>query len=316
MRSSSTLRRRRSSAPGTTGSPPRRTSPARDVGARPRAPRSRRRRGGQRRGVPGHPARLSRYSYLVSLLPEQIVRDLELDVELALAADGVVHPRRPRREAPAACSSSTRRASATRESFRDADRRRTRSTTPGAPSTPTWRDSPRRSRRRCSSRCRARVRSGAQVDPAIWRDVVATPLGEVIERRFADDTVRGVVATDALIGTFAVAARPVAGPEPLLPLPPDRQRHRRVAGAGRRHGRGHRRAGRGAPSTRAPRSSPAPASARSGPSDDGAEVTWHDGAPAAHRAGTARAGQRRAVGAADPARASRTTRDQARRARS
>jgi phytoene dehydrogenase-like protein len=29
------------------------------------------------------------------------------------------------------------------------------------------------------------------------------PLGEAVERRFTDDTVRGVVATDALIGTFA-----------------------------------------------------------------------------------------------------------------
>ena len=31
----------------------------------------------------GHPARLSRYSYLVSLLPEQLMADLDLDVRLA-----------------------------------------------------------------------------------------------------------------------------------------------------------------------------------------------------------------------------------------
>ena len=37
------------------------------------------------------------------------------------------------------------------------------------------------------------------------------PLGEVIEKRFADDTVRGIVATDALIGHVRHAARPVAG---------------------------------------------------------------------------------------------------------
>jgi phytoene dehydrogenase-like protein len=41
------------------------------------------------------------------------------------------------------------------------------------------------------------------VDPDTWRDLVTTPLGVAIERRFTDDTVRGVVATDALIGTFA-----------------------------------------------------------------------------------------------------------------
>ena len=93
----------------------------------------------------------------------------------------------------------------------------------------------------------------------IWPDVVSHPLGRTIEQRFADDTVRGVVATDALIGTFASMDDPSLDPEPLLPLPPDRQRHRRVAGARRRHGRGHRRARHGPPSMPAPRSSPAPA---------------------------------------------------------
>ena len=39
--------------------------------------------------------------------------------------------------------------------------------------------------------------AGAQ----IWTDVVEKPIGEAIIRRFRDDTVRGVVATDAVIGT-------------------------------------------------------------------------------------------------------------------
>jgi phytoene dehydrogenase-like protein len=42
----------------------------------------------------------------------------------------------------------------------------------------------------------------AIADPAIVSDFLDRPLGEVIERTFADDLVRGVVATDALIGTF------------------------------------------------------------------------------------------------------------------
>ena len=37
--------------------------------------------------------------------------------------------------------------------------------------------------------------------------MVERPLGQLIEARFADDTVQGVVLTDALIGTFA-GARP------------------------------------------------------------------------------------------------------------
>lgn len=38
-----------------------------------------------------------------------------------------------------------------------------------------------------------------------WQDLVERPLGEVVERMFASDVVRGVVLTDALIGTFAGA---------------------------------------------------------------------------------------------------------------
>lgn len=40
------------------------------------------------------------------------------------------------------------------------------------------------------------------LDPATFRELTTTPLGQIIERRFADDTVRGVVAADALRGTF------------------------------------------------------------------------------------------------------------------
>ena len=40
----------------------------------------------------GHPARLSRYSYLVSLLPDQIIHDLGLDVELASRATASYTP--------------------------------------------------------------------------------------------------------------------------------------------------------------------------------------------------------------------------------
>ena len=38
-----------------------------------------------------------------------------------------------------------------------------------------------------------------------WADLVERPLGEVVERTFSSDLVRGVVLTDALIGTFAGA---------------------------------------------------------------------------------------------------------------
>jgi phytoene dehydrogenase-like protein len=43
----------------------------------------------------------------------------------------------------------------------------------------------------------------AGLDPEVWSSLVERPIGELIESRFSDDLVRGVVATDALIGTFA-----------------------------------------------------------------------------------------------------------------
>ena len=55
----------------------------------------------------GHPARLSRYSYLVSLMPEQLMADLGLDVRLASRTTASYTPwtarrplRRPARRAP------------------------------------------------------------------------------------------------------------------------------------------------------------------------------------------------------------------------
>src|SRR5688572_8575582 len=48
----------------------------------------------------------------------------------------------------------------------------------------------------------------ARVDQGLWSPVVERPLGELVEARFANDTVRGVVLTDALIGTFTSAHDP------------------------------------------------------------------------------------------------------------
>ena len=149
----------------------------------------------------GFPTRLSRYSYLVSLLPESIIRDLGLDLRLAsrstasytpVIRDGVAGGLLVERPEGAA----------TRESFRaltgsdaeyDAWQRFYGEVVEVAASVaPTLTQPlPRESAVR-----------GA-VDPDLWRDLVERPLGEAVERRFRDETVRGVVATDALIGTFA-----------------------------------------------------------------------------------------------------------------
>jgi phytoene dehydrogenase-like protein len=46
------------------------------------------------------------------------------------------------------------------------------------------------------------------VGPKLWRSLVERPIGELLEASLTDDTVRGAVLTDALIGTFARAHEP------------------------------------------------------------------------------------------------------------
>lgn len=149
----------------------------------------------------GHGTRLSRYSYLVSLMPEALMADLGLDLTLVSRPTASYTPVLrdgraggllvERTEGPATAESfraltgSDEEYDAWREFYADvADLARVVAPTLLQP-LPTERA----------------VRD--RVDPGTWRDVVARPLGEAVERRFRDDTVRGVVATDALIGTFA-----------------------------------------------------------------------------------------------------------------
>jgi phytoene dehydrogenase-like protein len=150
---------------------------------------------------PGLPARLSRYSYLVSLMPDSIVTDLDLGLRLASRSTASYTPVR-RDGAALGLLVGRPEGPETRESFR--------ALTGSDDEYDAWRDFygqvgelaaavaptfteplPRESALR------------EQVDPALWRELVERPFGEAVERRFRDPTVRGVVATDALIGTFA-----------------------------------------------------------------------------------------------------------------
>jgi phytoene dehydrogenase-like protein len=149
----------------------------------------------------GHPARLSRYSYLVSLMPDRLIDDLGLDLRLASRSVASYTPTL-RNGAPGGLLVERPAGDRTEESFR----RLTGGTTEyeawnhfyadvgklAAAVAPTLLE-PLPPEREIRDR----------VSPETWRDFVTTPLGETIEARFADDTVRGVVATDALIGTFA-----------------------------------------------------------------------------------------------------------------
>ncbi|MFC4585507.1 phytoene desaturase family protein [Sphaerisporangium corydalis] len=148
---------------------------------------------------PGVDARVSRYSYLVSLLPGKVVSDLGLELDL-----------RRRRYA------SYTPVGATGLLVDNADAARTAASfaqvTGGPGDLAAWQRfygmTARLARRIAPTlleplRGRAEVRDEVVADGETWRDLFERPIGEVVDERFADDTVRGVVLTDALIGTFA-----------------------------------------------------------------------------------------------------------------
>jgi len=149
----------------------------------------------------GRPARLSRYSYLVSLLPDQLIADLGLDLRLASRSVASYTPTlrdgRPdgllvRRPAGTETAESFRRLTGGDAEYAAWERFYTEVGTLAATVAPTLLQ-PLPLEREIRDR----------VDPGVWTDLVPRPFGVAIEARFADDTVRGVVATDALIGTFA-----------------------------------------------------------------------------------------------------------------
>ncbi|QNE78874.1 FAD-dependent oxidoreductase [Streptomyces finlayi] len=149
----------------------------------------------------GVDARLSRYSYLVSLLPRKIVQDLGLafavrrrtvssytpavrngrPTGLLVGGDGT-------RDSFAALTGGDREYEAWQRFYamtgRVAERVFPTLTEP------------------LPSREALRGRIG---DPDAWRMLFEEPIGIAVEENFTDDLVRGVVLTDALIGTFADA---------------------------------------------------------------------------------------------------------------
>ncbi|MEA2171054.1 MAG: hypothetical protein QOF76_4354 [Solirubrobacteraceae bacterium] len=155
------------------------------------------------RAFAGVDARLSRYSYLVSLLPAMIVRELGLDVRLVRRRVSSYTPD-PRVEGRRGLLVDHGDAAATRASF---------ATLGAAPDGDAWAGfygATARVAERVFPTLTEPLRSRAEMraligDDAAWDALVERPLGEWVGATFADDVVRGVVLTDALIGTFAGA---------------------------------------------------------------------------------------------------------------
>ncbi|MEU4802728.1 NAD(P)/FAD-dependent oxidoreductase [Actinosynnema sp. NPDC023587] len=149
------------------------------------------------RAFPGVDARLSRYSYLVSLLPDRIVADLGLTASLTSRAASSYTPagnllvERTPGEATAA---SFRALTGSDTEFERWRRWYADLEALAAALAPTLLEP-------LVSREHARIRVDAVARMRLWEQVFERPLGVTLEELFADDVVRGVVATDGLIGT-------------------------------------------------------------------------------------------------------------------
>lgn len=154
---------------------------------------------------PGLPARLSKYSYLVSLLPSSIIEDLDIEVPLARRNIASYTPD----------PSSPERGLLIPSGDEAEIRSRIRDFTGRSDQAEAWIDFYARTERLASvwfpsllEPLVSREEMRRRVSAEDWRDFVERPLGEVIESTFDDDILRGIVLTDGLIGTYASAHDP------------------------------------------------------------------------------------------------------------
>ena len=154
----------------------------------------------------GVEARLSRYSYLVSLLPRKIIDDLGLRIDLRRRrySSYTPDPSDPAQgilidtgDAAATTDSFLRTTGDSREARRFADF--SERTTPIARHLfPTVTE---------PLQTRSAVRAGLG-DDGLWDALIERPLGEVLRSSLDTDLARGIVLTDGLIGTFSYADDP------------------------------------------------------------------------------------------------------------
>ncbi len=133
---------------------------------------------------PGVDAQLSRFSYLVSLLPEKLIADLGLELEL--------RSRPIRSYTPVGDTGRLVRRSAQDQTALDRALESFAAVVEPTLTAPLPRAGSLRD----------------QVDPSLWAALVERPIGELIEASETDDAVRGTLLTDALIGTFSDAHDP------------------------------------------------------------------------------------------------------------
>ena len=156
------------------------------------------------RAFPQYDAMLSRYSYLISLLPDQIVSDLGLNFERISRTVSSYTPY-SRNGKDSGLYVARQWDKQTEDSFKEID--------PTGAEWAAWQDFYNEIAEFAAKIApsmlhplKTRSELKAEINmPKVWDYLMERPIGEVIEERFKDDLVRGVILTDALIGTFASA---------------------------------------------------------------------------------------------------------------
>ena len=153
------------------------------------------------RAFPEFDAHLSRYSYLVSLLPDKIVKDLGLSFECISREVSSYTPYGDKK----GLYVSRIWDSKTEDSFNELD--------PTGNEGRAWQEfygevalfAERIAPTLLEPlKTRSQLKEQIDLDP-VWQFLIEEPIGTEITKRFSSDVVRGVVLTDALIGTFASA---------------------------------------------------------------------------------------------------------------
>lgn len=153
------------------------------------------------RTFPQFDANLSRYSYLIALLPDKIVDDLGLSFESVSREVSSYTPYGDNK----GLYVSRLWDQQTADSFNELD--------PTGHEGQAWQDFYAEVAQFAARiaptlleplKTRSELKKLIDLDP-IWQYLVEDPIGKVITKRFSNDVVRGVVLTDALIGTFASA---------------------------------------------------------------------------------------------------------------
>ena len=154
---------------------------------------------------PGFDARVSRYSYLVALLPDKIIKDLNLTFETISRDVSSFTPYSNAQGLDKGLYVSRNWDAKTEESFKEID--------PTGNEARAWQAFYSEVAEFAEKiaptllqplQTRSELREHINL-PKTWKYLIEDPIGEVICDRFKDDIIRGVVLTDALIGTFASA---------------------------------------------------------------------------------------------------------------